>query len=164
LEAYLKMSAQLSVVPIDYRKEDLSRKKFYSVSFAGQDLTKCNLRNSLFFKCNFDSANLTEANCEGSEFTGSSFRGTNCYRTNFRNAKLAATIFEPSDAMGMTITLECKALQDMRVSPLYFYAWLIFALMLHPIGIATPIKDDIIAAIGAERYVKLKALFAKREI
>lgn len=151
-------------IPINYRDQDLSHKRFYSVNFSGQNLSKCKIKGSLCYQCNFDDADLSEADCEGTDFTGSTFLRTNCYRANFRDASLAATVFEPKDAFGITVTLQCRTFQDMRVSALWWFGWLIFGTAMHPTGTAEPVKDNLIAAIGAERYAKLKSLFLKREL
>jgi uncharacterized protein YjbI with pentapeptide repeats len=145
--------------------KDFSRQRFYSTDFSGQDLRRAQMRSSVFYNCKFDNADMTEADCTGSEFTGSSFEQTNCYRTNFRDAALAGTHFNPKDCMGMTITLSCKTFKGMKVGALWFYAYLLFATMMHPFGTETSstLVDKVIDAIGTDRWVKLKALFGKRE-
>ena len=154
-----------SVLKQDYRATDLCRKKIYNQNFSYQDLTKLRLRQSLFYQCNFDFSNMTETDCEGSDFFGSSFRQTNCYRTRFIDCKMQC-IFEPKDCFGMCISLQCQSFDGMKVSPLWWWAWMTFGLMIHPqtlLGQEDP-RDAIIAAIGAERYVKLKGMFSKRAI
>ena len=146
--------------------ENLSKVKLEKRNFSNQNLRERNLSHSVFDCCNFDGADMTDANCEGSTFSGSTFRDTICYRTNFRNAKLAGTIFQPRDAYGMTVSLSCDTFRNMRVGQLWWYAWLVFATQMEPAS--EPVKGDIkgalIAAIGAERYVKLAKLFQRREI
>jgi hypothetical protein len=147
--------------------QDLSRQKFYSRDFSNQDLRRANMRNSLFLSCNFDGADLTEVDATGSEFTASTFRKTNMYRANFKDAKLGATVFEPSDCFGITLTLQCRTFDGMKISPLWFYMWLMFATMMKvgPLqnSSGSPM-DDLITSIGAERYVKLNQLLKRREI
>jgi uncharacterized protein YjbI with pentapeptide repeats len=156
---------QVSKLKSDYRDVDLSRKRMYNANFAGQDLSKLRLRQSLFYNCNFDGANLSETDCEGSEFFGSSFREAVLYRTNFKDAKLAGTVFEPKDCFGMTVTLQCKTFDQMKVSQLWWFGFLFFATMMKPdrFPVQEELLDKLIAMIGAERYVKLRNLFAKRE-
>jgi uncharacterized protein YjbI with pentapeptide repeats len=157
-----------SVVPITTGMvlDKLSRQKFYNADFSDMDLSRRKLRQSLFYQCKFDRANMSEADCEGSDFFGSSFVDTVCYRTNFKDAKLANTKFLPKDAFGITLTMQCKTFDGMHVSQNYFYAWLIFATMMKPDKF--PVQEDLlnslVVAIGPERYVKLKALFTKREM
>lgn len=145
---------------------DMCRQKFYSQDFSGLDLTNKKMRQSMFMNCKFDGANLTEADCEGSDFFGSSFRETICYRTNFKDAKLAGTLFEPKDCFGMTITMQCQTFDGMRVSPIWLYGWLIFATMMRPVKMPAgeDLMNGVIAAIGAERYVKLRSMFTKRDL
>lgn len=143
--------------------KELSKKRFYSVDFSKQDLRGARMRQSLFHNCNFDEADLTEADCSGSDFQGSSFDQTNCYRTNFKDAVLAGTKFNPRDCFGMTLTLQCRTFQGTRVGALWFYAWLLFATMMHPYGGETDMVDRVKIAIGPERWAKLRAMFGKRE-
>ena len=149
----------------DYRR-DLSRQKFYQVDFSGQDLSRLKLRQSLFHRCNFDDADMTEADCEGSEFFGSSFRRTVMYRTNCKDAKLAATVFEPKDCFGITLTMQCKTFDKMKVSPMWWYSFLMFGAMMIPGTVAEcdEMQNRLIQAVGPERYVRLQALLTKREL
>jgi uncharacterized protein YjbI with pentapeptide repeats len=150
----------------DYRGRDLSRQKFYGVDYSGQDLSRMRMRQSLFHRCNFDNADMTETDCEGSEFFGSTFRDTVMYRTNCRDAKLAATVFEPKDCFGITLTMQCKTFDKMKVSPMWWYTFLMFGSLMLPGSVADQeeLQNRLIQAIGTERYVKLRTLLAKREI
>ena len=152
------------LVKPNFREMDLCHKRFYSVDFSGADLSHLKMQGSLFLHCSFNDANMTETDCTGSEFTASSFINTICYRTCFKDAKLGGTIFQPKDCMGMTITLACGTLSGARVSPLWLLGWLMFLTMMKPIGTTEPIIDNVISVIGAERYVKLRGLFNKRDI
>lgn len=150
----------------DYRGQDLSRKKFYQVDFSKQDLSRMKMRQSLFHRCNFDDADMTESDCEGTEFIGSTFRDTVMYQTNCKDAKLAGTVFMPKDAFGLTITLRCKTFDKMKVSPLWWYVWLMFGSLMQPGSVADTeeLHNRLIQAVGPERYVKLTSLLHKREI
>jgi hypothetical protein len=146
--------------------ENLSGIRVSDRDFAGQDLSGKNLSHSVFTKCSFDDANLTDAVCENSSFPGCTFRNTICYRTSFKNSKLTGVVFEPRDAYGMTISLSCDTFRGMRVSQLWYLAWLLFATQMEPARepVKENLKDRVIAAIGAERYVKLARLFQRREL
>jgi uncharacterized protein YjbI with pentapeptide repeats len=150
----------------DYRGQDLSRKKMYGIDFSGQDLSRLKMRQSLFHHCNFDNADMTETDCEGSEFFGSTFRETVMYRTNCRDAKLALTVFEPKDCFGITLTLQCKTFDKMKVSPMWWYVFLMFGALMLPGSVkdTEELQNRLIQCIGSERYVRLRALLAKREI
>lgn len=139
--------------------------KYERVDYSGQDFRASSLSRMVFHHCNFDGCNLTDVDCEGTDFSGSSFRRALCTRTNFRNAKLANTVFEPQDCYGMTITMDCKTFENARVSQLWWYGWLLFGAMMIPaIGpVKGNLRDVLIATIGAERFVKLRALFTRRE-
>lgn len=142
---------------------DLSKQRFYGRDFSGQDLRRASMRGSLFSNCKFDDADMSEADCTGADFQGSSFEQTNCYRTNFKDAVLAGTKFNPRDCFGMTITLQCRTFQGVRVGALWFYAWLLFLTMTHPFGGEVDMVDKVRIAIGPDRWLKLKTLFGKRE-
>ena len=146
--------------------EDLSRQKLYGKDFSGQTLAHAKMHNSLFHRCNFDNADMTEADCEGSEFFGSTFRQTNCYRTNFKDAKLAGTVFEPKECFGITITLQCKTFDGMKVTGLWWMMWAMFLTLMKPEKLPDgedPV-DRAILMIGPDRYVRLRNLLQKREM
>lgn len=147
-------------------ESQLSGKRFRGADFSGRDLSHCDLSRSEFLGCNFDRADLTRADCEGADFTGSTFRDSILYRTNFKDAVLAGTAFEPKDCFGVTITMECRTFRDMRVGGLWYYCWLILLSLTFPEGFpgAEEIRDRLIGLIGAERYVRLKAMFQRREM
>lgn len=142
------------------------QRRFDSISFEGQDLKNQDLSGSVFTNCNFDNADLREANCSRCDFTGSTFRHTLLTRTNFAQSKLAATVFEPNDCYGMTITLECRTFQNARIGQLHWYSWLMFLASMEPLSfpVKDKLRDNLLALIGAERYVKLKTMFAQREM
>lgn len=142
-------------------------KNYVDEDFSGKDFRGESLSGAVYHQCSFDGANLSEVDCSYSDFSGSTFRNTNCYRTNFAHSKLAATVFEPSDCYGMTMTFECKTFENMRISQLYWYSWLMFAASMVPAS--GPVKDDIKSlliggVIGAERYIKLRDLFRRRDM
>jgi uncharacterized protein YjbI with pentapeptide repeats len=150
----------------DYRGRDLSRQKFYQTDFSGQDLSKLRMKQSLFHRCNFDNADLTEADCEGSEFLGSTFRDTVMYRTNCKDAKLGGTVFEPRDCFGLTLTMQCKTFNKTKVSPTWWYSYIMFAALMIPGNVqqSEEMINKLIQVVGPERYVKLRTLLAKREL
>lgn len=152
--------------PTPIREERLSGVRFDGKDFSGRDLRKMSLKGSVFHNCNFDGVDLSHVDCEGSDFSGSTFRRTICYYTNFRNARLANTVFEPADAYGVTFTMHCKTFENMKISPLYWYAWLMFATQMWPQQKPGEdnIKDLLIGMIGATRYQKLRDLFSRRDL
>lgn len=131
------------------------------MSFVNGDLS-----HSVFKNCCFDGCDLSGAACEYSDFTGSSFRDSNLYRTSFKASKLACVVFEPKDAYGITFTLECSTFENMQISQLWWFAWVMFAAkMLPTVGpIRENLHDKLVGMIGAERYVKLIELFRRREV
>jgi hypothetical protein len=154
--------SELSEIP-----QVLSNKKFYNQNFRGADFNKRDMRRSTFMYCTFDGADMSEADCTGSEFYGSSFRETNCRATNFKDANLHATLFEPSDCYGMTLTFNCSTFQDVKISRVWWDAFL-FCLC----GLMIPAKDGegfdprsaIINAIGREHFIALAEKFKQRTL
>jgi len=144
--------------------ETLSRKKFFRKDFSGQDLSGQDLSYSEFVCCNFTDANLSNANCSHSDFTGSVLERTKCTHTNFMKTRLACA-FRPSDAYGMTLTLECKTFKGMVISKIWWHGFVYFAMLMKPEeDNGKDLRDKIIEAFGVERYAKIKRLFATREI
>lgn len=134
-------------------------------SFEGARLHGADLSKSVFRNCNFNEADLSEVNAEGSDFTGSTFVKTNMRRFNGRNAKLCSTVFEPVDCFQITLTFDCKTFENMKISELWWFAVLTMWASMRPINKPGrgDLRDDLIGAIGAERYVKLKTLLGRRE-
>ena len=132
--------------------------------FSGQDLKGRNLSDSCFKNCNFDHANLVDAVCERSDFTGSTFRKSLMTRASFKNSKLANTVFEPADCYGITFTFDCKTFENMKIGQLWWYCWLVFAASMIPAShpIKGNLKDQLIGIIGAERLIKLRNMFQRR--
>lgn len=152
----------MSTAVIEMKSLSLTGRTFEGRDFGGENLRQADLHNSKFTRCNFDGVDMSFANCEGSNFAGSSFRGAICYCTNFKDARLGATIFEPKDCYGMTVTLKCGTFQNMHVSKLWYYCWLIMAtLMVAP---EPEMKSLVIGVIGAEKYTRLRNLFARRDV
>ncbi len=147
-------------------QENLSNVKVTGRSFKGIDLKKRVLRNSVFENCDFDDVDMSEADCTGSSFINCTFRNTLMYRTNFKDVGFGSSIFEPKDAYGITITMECKTFQNMQVSHWWFFAFLMFATQMRPVREIgkEDLRNTLISCIGAIRYNKLCALFSRRDI
>jgi hypothetical protein len=149
-------------------KQNLSHSKFEKADFSGQDLRGVPMDHSFFICCNFDRANMNGVDCEHTNFSGSTFRDTDLGGANWKDCNLVGILFLPKDCYGITLTLQCQTFRGVRISQLWFFCWCIFASMMiaepYPIISEPSWNDKLIALIGAERYLKLKALFARREI
>lgn len=143
-----------------------SHQVFDGRDFSGQNLSKLKVERAVFKSCNFDDADMSESDFEHCDFTGSSFRRTNCFYTSFKRSLLAATEFAPSNAFGMTMTFHCKTFENMSLSQNWWYYWLMLIASTNPGSgpVEGPLKDQLIAAIGADRYVKLKQIMCRREL
>ena len=66
----------------------------------------------------------------------------------------------------MTITMECKTFENATIAPIWWYGFLMFAMSMlveaRPNDGAP--RDRLLLAIGAERYVRLKEMFKRREL
>jgi hypothetical protein len=155
-------SSELTPIP-----QTLSSAKFFNGNFRGADFKRRDLRRSTFMFCTFDEADMTDADCSGAEFYGSSFRETNCHGTNFKDAKMMATLFEPSDFYGMTMTFVCQTFQHMKVSRQVWDGFMFFGM-----GMMIPPKDSdgfdprdaMIAAMGREYFVEYFEKFKARTL
>lgn len=141
--------------PGRYEGADLSG-KYYE----GWDFTGCT-----FIACNFDDCNLNGADFTGCDLIGSTFRRTHCRYTNFRMAMLHHTVFDPADAYGMTLTCRCETFDNMHVSQLYWFAFIMYGTLMDPEKdrpLKTDLKAELIGMIGAERYHRLSQMFMSR--
>lgn len=142
----------------------LSRQRFFRKDFSGQNLSKQDLSYSEFVCCNFTNTDLSHANCTHSDFTGSILRNTKCTFTDFSHSALGCSFF-PSDCFGMTLTLSCRTFKGMHISRMWWFGFIYFALKMKPeLENGKDLRDNVIEAIGIERYKKLSSLFASREI
>jgi hypothetical protein len=143
---------------------NLSRQKFFNVDYSGKDLRAVDMSGSSFVCCNFDMADMTGVDASNSKFVGGTMRRTKCTRTNFMNTQLALR-YDPSDCLGMTLTLSCSTFKGMSISEMWWYGWLYFAYQM----VATPFvgrdsKQVMREFIGEERFSKLDAMFNNRQL
>lgn len=135
------------------------RKKFNGQSLVGQDLS-----HTEFTCCDFTDADLTDADCSYSDFTGSLLVRTKCTNTNFAHTKLACK-FEPSDAFGITWTLECRTFSGMQTSKLWWFSMLYFAMLIKPeLDKGIDLRDELKKVFGGDRFERLKNLFLTRQL
>ena len=143
-------------------KKSFYNQKFYRTSFAEQDLSYADFRCASLIECDFSKSNLSYANFEGANCREANFTGSILYRANFKDAALAGSLFEPKDAFGMTITLSCETVDQMKIGKIWWFVWLMLALRMQ---VPLPEEDmelKIINAIGRERYIGLRQLFERR--
>lgn len=143
---------------------DLSKQKFFRSDFSGKDLRNVPMHHSEFVCCNFDDANMTDVDASYSQFVAGTMRKTKCTRTNFANSVLNI-LFEPSDAMGITLTLNCDTFKGMSVSKLWWFAWLYFAIQMKPESEnEQDPREALKTVIGAERFAHLDNVFKRRQL
>lgn len=143
---------------------DLSYGNYFNQDFAGMDLKGIPMHHSKFNLCKFIDADISGNDCSHSDFSGSNLTNVRCNGTNFAHSILSCRFF-PKDAFGITVTLECRTFQGMLVSKLWWFAWVYFALIMVPEkDKGTNLNDLLIAALGADRYIKLKQIFDARRM
>ena len=135
-------------------------KRYYRDDFRGLNLSGACFRNGTLVECNFSGADLSYANFENANCWGSNFENAVLYRTNFKDAILASTIMKPRDCFGMTVTLTCNTIEKMEISDKFLLYWLFMGSKMTPES--QDLANQVIAAIGAENYVKLGKLFRER--
>lgn len=149
----------------DKDRKDFSGERFYKHDFSGRDMRGFKFRGSDCIECTFAKSDLSNADFEGANCFGSDFTDSKCNRTNFKDAVLAGTKFHPSDCFGMTLSLRCETFEGMKVSRLWWWSWLYFALLMKPHkNEEEGLHTLLINAIGTDRYIRLRRLFPERTI
>lgn len=139
------------------------KNKFSFKSFEGQDLSRQDLSHSEYIHCNFTDCNLEEADCSFGNFTGSDFTGANLRYTNFARSKLHDAVMHPKDMYGVIFSMECSTFKGMKLSKLWWHAFLSFSLQQTPeFEHGKDPRDAIIASLGSERYRSLCAIMERR--
>lgn len=141
------------------------KQRYFRKDFSGQNLSGQDLSHTEFTCCNFTDTNLSGANCSHCDFTGSMLKGTNCNRTNFAFSCLACH-FEPSDSFGITWTLDCNTFTGMHTTKLWWFSNLYFSMLIKPdIDDKTDtLHNSLMLVFGADRFERLKSLFARRQL
>jgi hypothetical protein len=157
--------ATVAIDPVLLKDKDFSGKRFQGADFSGVDLRAAKFRGSDCIECKFNNADLSNADFEGANCFGSDFTNAKCNRTNFKDCVLAGTAFYPSDTFGMTITMRCETFDGMKVSKIWWWSWLYFALMMIPFkNEEENLHKVLISAMGTERYLRLRRLFPERTL
>ena len=117
----------------------------------------------------FTDADLTYANFEGANCYAVDFNNTKLHRTNFANANVSeASMMGVKDMYGVTVTMECKSFQRLRLDPGWWWGWLFYPLLMSPPKTATfdpeRDKDALKLLMGADRWEVLRRQYANREM
>lgn len=142
------------------RGKSYYNQKLYNHSFKGQDLAHADFRSATLIGCDFSEADLSYANFEGANCRGANFTATRLYRSNFKDAALADSIFEPKDAFGMTITLQCETFDGVKAAPLWYLSLIMLTLRMQCPEPELDLK--LISAMGPQRYEGLRHIFDRR--
>lgn len=138
-------------------------KEITGIDFSERDLRREPMAYQIYNNCNFDGATLPD-DCSHTRFIQCSFRRTNCRGVNFMNSVFPACVWEPDDCYGMTITINCKTFENLHISQLWFYLWLMMAASMRPAAgpVTADLRELLISFIGQDRYLKLHALLVRR--
>lgn len=138
--------------------------KLNGADFTGMDLEKADFRSASLPFAIFDNANCKFANFENAELTLTRWNGANLHRANLKDATLSdADMSLVTDFFGVTITLECRSFQGLRLPPGFWYGWLYYAggLMVPP---SEEVKEKLMLVMGPERYKVLREQYANRRM
>lgn len=141
--------------------------KLMGADFSNKDLKNYDFRGASLIEADFTGSDLTYANLDGANCYATKFDRTILHRTNFANANLSeASMMDVQDCYGVTITLECKSFQGLKLSPGWWWGWIFYALLMSPQ--ATPsfipekMKDELRALMGADRFEVLRRSYSIR--
>ena len=130
--------------------------------FSDLDLRQADFRGARIPFGKFHRTNLKYANFEAALLHGGQFIDCNCHRMSLKEADMSGMIFRPSDALGLTITLECNSFRDMEVDSGYWYGFIFYALLMKPPSEEE--RDRLIAFMGVERWDVLRRDYAVRQM
>lgn len=135
--------------------------KLPDADFTGMDLKNADFRGCSLKLAKFNNANLTYANFESANCYGADFTDAILHRTNFKDANLSSVIFKPKDAFGITVTLECKSFQDMKITRNWWAGWLFYGLIMEVPD--KDARDRLIQAMGVDYWEVLRTQYATRQ-
>jgi hypothetical protein len=137
--------------------------KLHGVDFSGMDLEKADFRSAACPYANFENTNCKMLNAEGANFTMTKWAGSNLHRANLKDATLSdADMRGVKDFFGVTITLECRTWQGVKLDPGFWYGWLFYGLLMEPP--TEELKEKLQLFFGEERFTTLKNLYAHRRM
>lgn len=150
----------MGIAVVKAEKAVFRNAKYYNHDFSGQNFSYCDFRGASLMGCKFNDCDLSYTNFEGANLRGAEIVGARCYRTNFKDASLAGARFEPKDAFGVTMTMNCETYDGMRPAKLWWYMVLMLLLLTKPDD--PQMELDLIKAIGPERYDGLRTIMQRR--
>lgn len=136
--------------------------KLPGVDFSGRDLRNSDFRSASLIGANFSNCILRGSNFEGANCQSAIFSGADCHRVNFKDTCLAGAKMDAKDMYGVTITLECKSFDGLKLSPGWWYGWLFYAYLMD-----APTKDAeeaLVEMLGPERFRVLRTQYARRRL
>lgn len=136
--------------------------KLSMVDFSGLDLEHADFRNASVPYANFSKCKLRYANFENANCFGANFDQADLHRANFKDAVLSDAIMTASDMFGVTLTMECRSFQGMRLAPGHWWGFLFYGLLMKPPS--PEAEEALIKAMGVERYTVLREQYVRRRI
>lgn len=168
----------MAMQPKGYTREQLDEivrngKKFrglklHGVVFDNMDLQKADFRGAAVPFASFKNCKLQEATFEGANCTCTDFDGANVRRANFKDATLCDAKFDVVDAFGLTITMDCRSFQHLKVNAGFWWGLLYYAFLMDPIASTDfnpeEVKEKLSLMFGPKRYETLKNLYLTRRM
>jgi hypothetical protein len=146
----------------DCGSKDFKRLMLPGADFHGRDLKHADFRGASVISANFRDCDLKFANFEGANLYGSDFTGANLHRANLKDANTSCTVMHVKDLYGVTITLECKSFQGMKLYPGWWFGWIFYALLME--APSEEWEAKLITFLGPERYSVLRSQYARRQL
>jgi hypothetical protein len=136
--------------------------KMHGANFDGMDLEKADFRGAAVPYATFRKTNLKMANFEGANCTCADFTDSNCHRLNLKDAQMCNAIFRPTDAFGVTVTMDCHSFMGLETLDGWWWGWLFYGLLMKPPS--NEAREKLEICMGPERYMVLRAQYAQRRM
>lgn len=137
--------------------------KLHGADFSGLDLEKADFRSASCPYSNFENTNCEMLNAEGANFSFTKWKGSNLHRANLKDANIQDADFRGvKDFMGVTLTMDCRTWQHVKLDPGFWYGFIFYALLMDPPS--DEARDKLITFFGPEHYLTLKNLYANRRM
>jgi hypothetical protein len=137
--------------------------KLHGADFTGMNLEKADFRSASCPYAVFKDTNCKFINAEGANFTCTSWGGSNIHRGNFKDAILCDADWRGvKDMFGITMTMECRTWQGLKLDPGFYYGFLFYGMLMEPPS--EEIKDKLITFFGVDHFKTLHKLYANRQM
>lgn len=138
--------------------------RYYKGDFRGKDLSNADMRGAILIDADFTGADLKYANLNGTKCYGANFTDANIFRTSFQDATLAKSIMKPKSCYGITLTMVCDTVDEMKVNKNLWLSWVYMALMMEPDDPECQEMQRALKTVLGTHYDALKKIFTDRQV